>query len=366
MGHCTKCNNDFPSGYSFCPKDHVQLIEAAGSVHVGGAMAAAPARINTPYHEETSTSDQTNPTTLPSSIKADKTDESVSLLAVVRHHAIFLITVVIITSLGVALVIYLNYPTAKRTILKEINKGNFVKPEGESAYDLFLKARADLNARDLEEISGVAAPALENKGNQILARLKQDANESEAEWAEATRVYSWLNDIRPKPAYESRKYFSQARLAFLKKDFSRSISDYQRSIQIDSSWALPFNGLGRVYVNLKDKVTARQYYSRATEIEPNWIFPWLNLGALCLELNDHQSAQVALQRALSIDDRKPSAHFLLGQSYEKTGRMCNAINEYGLALSNINNSASPGFNVDSLRSKQERLVAKHNCFNVED
>ena len=277
-----------------------------------------------------------------------------------------MIGVVLVAAVAVALFVYFGLGSAKRNILGEIKKGNLVKPEGSSAYDLYLKhAKSDLSPGDKTEITNEALPALDKRGDEIITHLKQDANESEAEWAEAIRVYGWLNDLKPKSVYESRRLFSQARLAFLKKDYGKSIPDYQRSIELDPSWALPLNGLARTYVNLKDKTSARQYYTRATAVEPNWIYPWLNLGQLCLDkdMNDLYTAQDSLQHAIAIDPQKASAHYFLAQAYEKTNRDCDAAREYKLAVDNASSASSAGsnFNVDNARSKAERLRIKGNC-----
>ncbi len=284
--------------------------------------------------------------------------------ATAKRRLPIVIGVVLVAVVAVAAFVYLGLGSPKRNILGEIKKGNLVKPEGSSAYDLYLKhAKADLSSSDKTEITNEAVPELEKRGEEIITHLKQDANESEAEWAEAIRVYGWLNDLKPKPVYESRKLFSQARLALLKKDYSKSIPDFQRSIDLDPSWVLPVNALGRAYYLTKDKASARQYYTRASAVEPSWIVPWLNLSGLCLEMNDPYSAQDAAQHAITIDPQKASAHLFLAQAYEKMNRDCDAAGEYKLTVDNAYNASSAGsnFNIDNARSKAERLRIKGNC-----
>jgi serine/threonine protein kinase len=287
--------------------------------------------------------------------------------ATAKRRLPIVIGVVLVVALAVAVAafVYFGLGSAKRNILSEIKKGNLVKPEGSSAYDLYLKhAKADLSSSDKTEITNEAVPELEKRGEEIITHLKQDANESEAEWAEAIRVYGWLNDLKPKSAYESRKLFSQARLALLKKDYSKSIPDFLRSIDLDPSWVLPVNALGRAYYLTKDKTSARQYYTRATGVDPSWIIPWLNLSGLCLEEKDPYTAQDAAQHAIAIDPQKASAHYFLAQAYEKMNRDCDAAGEYKLAVDNAYNASSVGsnFNIDNARSKAERLRIKGNCY----
>ena len=252
--------------------------------------------------------------------------------------------------------------SAKRAILDEIRKGNLVKPEGNSAYDLFLKHQGkDLNATDKEEIAGTAQPKLEQRGDQIFTNLKQDQTESEVEWSEANRIYAWLNELRPSPVFESKVYFSQASSAFARKDYNGAIAGYQRASKLQPNWALVLNRMGRCYLNLKDKGSAREYYRQATVAEPAWISPWVNLGAVCLELNDPYSAESALRQATGIDAQKASAHKLLGDALEKQGRLCEALDEFSTALNLATNNPTNTVNSDSLRRKVTALSSQLFC-----
>jgi serine/threonine-protein kinase len=252
--------------------------------------------------------------------------------------------------------------SAKRAILDEIRKGNLVKPEGNSGYDLFLKHQGkDLNATDKEEIARNAQPKLEQRGDQIFTNLKQDQTESEAEWSEANRIYSWLNELRPSSAFESRIYFSQASITFARKDYNGAIAGYQRASKLQPNWALVLNRMGRCYLNLKDKGSAREYYRQATVAEPAWISPWVNLGGVCLELNDPYSAESALRQATGIDAQKASAHKLLGDALEKQGRPCEALDEFSTALNLATNNPTNTVNSDALRRKITALSSQLFC-----
>src|SRR4029078_11499379 len=113
------------------------------------------------------------------------------------------VTLIVLASLIAGYFTFFSF-SAKRAILVEIKKGNLVMPEGSSAYDLFLKYKGqDLSGSDKEEIAKEVQPKLEQRGDQISANLKQEQNESEPEWNEANRIYSWLNELRPTPVYEA-------------------------------------------------------------------------------------------------------------------------------------------------------------------
>lgn len=252
--------------------------------------------------------------------------------------------------------------SAKQAVLDEIRKGNLVKPEGNSAYDLFGKYKQkELSSKDKEEISREIVPKIEKRGEEIFNSLKQEQAESEDQWAESGRLYSWLNELKPNSSNESRVHFSQASLAFSRKDYNAALKDYQRAAQLQPNWALALNRIGRVYLALKDRGSAREYYRQATVAEPTWLSPWINYGAICLDLNDPYSAEPALRQAIGLDSQKASAHNLLGAALEKQGRLCDALGEYTTALELATANPTTTVNSDTVRKKVAALNARYVC-----
>ena len=242
--------------------------------------------------------------------------------------------------------------SAKRDILAEVKKGNLVMPEGSSAYDLYLKYKGqDLSASDKEEILKEVQAKLEQRGDQIFGNLKQDQTESEPEWNEANRIYSWLNELRPKPVYEARVYFAQASNAFAQKDYNNAISSYQRANRLQPNWALVLNRIGRCYLSLKDRSSAKEFYRQATVAEPNWIMPWLNLGQVSLVMRDPYLAEPAFRQAIGIDNTRAPAHYGLAQALENQGRCCEALDEYQTTLQLINTSPVNTVKFDDVQKK---------------
>ncbi|HXI22514.1 MAG TPA: tetratricopeptide repeat protein, partial [Pyrinomonadaceae bacterium] len=189
--------------------------------------------------------------------------------------------------------------SAKKVVLAQVKAGNLVKPQGSSAYDLFLMHKnGDLSKDDFAEITTEAAPLLEKRGNEILQNLKgSEQTESEDEWNESARIYGWLNELRPSKSYEARTYFSQARIEFLKKNYDGAIRIFERAVesapQGDDSAAPALNSIGRAYLAKRDKRSAKDYFQRATAAEPNWLWPWVNLGALAVDddIKDYVTAE---------------------------------------------------------------------------
>jgi serine/threonine-protein kinase len=265
--------------------------------------------------------------------------------------------------IGIAIAIYFAFFSfsAKKAIIDEVKKGNLVKPQGNSAYDLYLKYKnGDLKSGDTEEIAREAVTPMEKRGDEIFSNVKKDLQvESEDDWSESVRLYTWLNELRANKVYEGRRYCSEGRLALLKKDYDGAMSGFQRSLEKDPSSALTLNSIGRVYyLGRKDKTSAQEYYRRATVAEPNWIAPWVNLGALCIETKDYATGESALRQAIQLNSQKASPHNFLGQILENENRLCEAVSEYQIALDSATANPTATVNVDSVRRKIASLNSK--------
>jgi len=265
--------------------------------------------------------------------------------------------------IGIAIALYFAFFSfsAKKAIIDEVKKGNLVKPQGNSAYDLFLKYKnGDLKSGDTDEIAREAVVPMEKRGDEIVSNVKKDPQiESEDDWSESVRLYTWLNELRANKVYEGKRYCSEGRLALLKKDYDGAMSSFQRSLERDPSSALTLNSIGRVYyLGRKDKTTAQEYYRRATVAEPNWIAPWVNLGALCIETKDYATGESALKQAIQLNNQKASPHNLLGQILENESRLCEAVSEYQIALDSATANPTATVNVDSVRRKIAALNSK--------
>ena len=248
----------------------------------------------------------------------------------------------------------------KRAIASLAARGRLVTPVGESAYDRYL-ARGGWSPADKADIDARVGSPLRTRGDEIIERLKQSNLESEADWAEAVRAFEWLRTLRPDAAIEARYCFCDARLKFIKGESSAAIESYRRAAQADPSWALPYNGLARIFARAQDRTQAQQYYLLATRADPGWIYPWLNLGVVSYELKDYAAAEQALNRALAIDPTKASAHYFLGRTLDDTRRRCAAAASYRAAVENAYRSDSPGFSVDSARTRAARLASQYGC-----
>jgi Flp pilus assembly protein TadD len=194
-----------------------------------------------------------------------------------------------------------------------------------------------------------------------VTRLRQEGTESSDEWRQAIRLFSWLDELKPNPTTKSRLHYAQGRLAFMDDAYQKAIAEYQSAIDLDSSWALPFNGIGRAYARLNKKDEAKEAYRRAAEVEPDWIISWLNYGSVSLALGDYAEAEEAFRKAGELEPDKPSPHNNLALALEKQGRLCDALAEYRTAYDCAVAVPTPGHTPESIKRSIDRLAARAKC-----
>jgi hypothetical protein len=361
---CSQCGNIIGDNLRFCTDCGAEVPVVASkpmSPGAGNPYVAAP--LFPTIQSLTAASVQP----APAGVAPDLTAQPPSKSAVGKPIAL-LLAAVALGIVGVTVAIYFVFFSfsAKKVVLAQVTAGNLVKPQGSSAYDLFLKHKnGDLSKDDIAEITRQAAPLLEKRGDTILQNLRgSEQIESEDEWVESARIYGWLDELRPSKSYEARVYFSQGRIEFLKKNYDSAIRIFGRAAesapQGDDSAAPALNSIGRAYLAKRDKRSAKDYYQRATAAEPNWLWPWVNLGALANDddIRDYVTAENALTHAIQLNYEKASSHNYLGETFEKTDRPCQALSEYRIALNSATNNPTPTVNLDNLKRKISGLESR--------
>lgn len=99
-----------------------------------------------------------------------------------------------------------------------------------------------------------------------------------------------------------------------RKEWKLSEAAYRKAIELNSTWAQPWFGLGRLFNFRMDRESeAADAYRRATELAPSWAAPWALLG--CMFLDDPlrvDEAERALRKALELEPEFAYAWASLG------------------------------------------------------
>ncbi len=116
------------------------------------------------------------------------------------------------------------------------------------------------------------------------------------------------------------------------KEYEKAIEYYQKAIEMDEKWAVPYNNLGIVYKNLKEYEKAIEYYQKAIEMDEKWAYPYNNLGNVYVDLKEYEKAIEYYQKAIEMDEKYAVPYNNLGIVYANLKEYEKAIEYYQKAI----------------------------------
>lgn len=110
---------------------------------------------------------------------------------------------------------------------------------------------------------------------------------------EAVRESRRGYELEPFSPHVSLTYAWQCRLA---RDYKCAIGQYQRTLEINSSWAFAWDGLGLSYAGEGMRGDAIRALTRAIELEPESAYPQVDLAYVHAKFGEEKEAQEILSR----------------------------------------------------------------------
>jgi tetratricopeptide (TPR) repeat protein len=111
-----------------------------------------------------------------------------------------------------------------------------------------------------------------------------------------------------------------------------AIIDLTRAIELDPTWAPPFNNRARALVGKGEHVHAIADYDRALELNPGDATGYVNRALAYLKMKDDDHALSDLLKGVELNPRNAFAVFNIGAIYEAKGDRKNAAAAYRQAL----------------------------------
>ena len=108
---------------------------------------------------------------------------------------------------------------------------------------------------------------------------------------------------------------------------------YQKSVQKYPEYAHAKTGLGMVALKQNKYGEAEKHFAAASKIYPQGYMPVRGLGLARFQQGNYRSAIDPLQSAANPQVKDPALHYALAVSYQKTGKLNYAYQEYQIALS---------------------------------
>lgn len=254
---------------------------------------------------------------------------------------------------------YFFFSTEARMI-RAVDRGDLVSPAGKSAYDYYKRlGRQAVSAKTKKELIEQALPKLTAVGESLLQKRVEAVNFKESELTELGLIYEWATELSPEDTkMAARNHYARGITALIGNKPREALQNFQRSTELDATWAPAFNDLGRTYVKLGDSIHAEESYKKALEIDPNWVFPQINLGGVYFLRKDFGAAEQTYLRATQLDGTLATPWFFLGQVHEAQRRYRDAAIAYQRAVDLAAQRPSSAFRVDLLRRRIEKLQSK--------
>ncbi|MFN0112581.1 MAG: tetratricopeptide repeat protein [Blastocatellia bacterium] len=177
-----------------------------------------------------------------------------------------------------------------------------------------------------------------DEARQAVERSIQLAPESSLAHTVAGRIYAELKDfnraniegkraleLAPKDAFA---HLNWAGILFLQQRYTEAINAYVAAQSYDSTWAVPRNSLGNLFLSVNRPNEALDELNIAAKLEPRSSIIHNNLGTAYLMLQKTDAAIANFQMATQFDERNSSAFYNLGAAYYRQGKMDDSVNAF--------------------------------------
>jgi tetratricopeptide (TPR) repeat protein len=227
-------------------------------------------------------------------------------------------------------------------LYRNIAKDYIMLGKEESAF-LTLKRALNLNPKDVEARS-LLAKLIAQQGNLDAAEaeyrtvLSLDSTWMEAYYQlallhlrknepnEAIAMYRQI--LRRSGEFDPQIYLGLSELYMGQKKFAEAESVYRKLIDIDSTEALGYLGLGTVKSALKDSAGAEFYFLRALELKPEMNEARERLGELYFDGREWDKALALFRGGIAADSTEMSNWLSIGDLFRQKGDTAKAVDSF--------------------------------------
>jgi tetratricopeptide (TPR) repeat protein len=211
-----------------------------------------------------------------------------------------------------------------------VAQGRIFSPPGDCAVDIFASEKA----------KNPGNPKLAVAAQKIRAKVEPQIQESIQRWAkDSDPTVNWddversgalLNSLYPEDkSIGARHAYAKAQKAITAKQYSQAKDLYTQALDLQPSWALALNGLGKVYMRedspFHDEAAALNLYRRAIQADPTFTWAYMNIGLYHRLKGNPQLGQQWLLKALATYPTKSSI-------LRNLGDVCVDLSDYPAAL----------------------------------
>ena len=130
----------------------------------------------------------------------------------------------------------------------------------------------------------------------------------------------------------SAEYFNNGLEKMEKRDYKGAITDYTKSIELDSNYADAYINRGIAKNKLRNHSGAIADFTKAIELEPNNTYPYITRGWSKNILKDYYGAIVDFNKAIKLNPNDDDAYYNRGRSKHSLKDYSGAIADYTKAI----------------------------------
>ena len=136
-------------------------------------------------------------------------------------------------------------------------------------------------------------------------------------WEELEKQFGFLNSLYPDDKeVTARLFYCSGQKAIKNNNFDTARDFYLKALDTKPGWALPLNGLGKVFIRedspYRDPQKALAYYRQATEFDPYFTWAFVNLAIYYKNSGDLETAKSYMQKAVETNPTQASPYSLMG------------------------------------------------------
>jgi tetratricopeptide (TPR) repeat protein len=238
-----------------------------------------------------------------------------------------------------------------------VERGELVRPKGRSAHDLYRQLTQNgSGGTTLADLERQLLPKLKGAGQQILDTFATPGtpDPGPAQWEAAQEMFEWTSELAPGEAgLRARATYCRGRVSYLSGDKKGALALWKTAAELDTSWALPLNGMGLVHNELSEHASARPYLLEAVRREPAWAVPYNNLGTSFYYTKDYARAAGYYRKAAERAPNWARPHAWLGDIAMRQQDYAAAAGEFEQVLSPSAVGTSE-MNLDKIRQELAR------------
>jgi len=176
--------------------------------------------------------------------------------------------------------------------------------------------------------------------NQLDTLLMQNENNAQAYFMKgmvfkltkdtAKAISSMQTAVEQDPEYYNA--YIQLGLLHAAKHSRLAVEYYMNALRIQPQSTEAMYSLGKFYQDEGEYNLALETYTALLKADPNHYDTHFNLGAIHAKLKKYDQAITYFSQAIQIDDRQPRGYYGRGYSYEMSGDIARATEDYRFAL----------------------------------